>query len=212
MDGLSWSPDEKWLALRARNPDKPWTIYLVSSDGGDAKPLIPSDTEQGVPTWSADGRSIAFSDVPLVFGKASGTEVIHLFDVNSHKLSELPGSLGLWTVRWSPDGRSLCALTIDGQRLKLYDFTTKKWRPTRAEKVDNPTWSADGKYIYFDTEGDDRALRRLRVADGRVDELTSLHTYPDLAYGWSGLAPDNSPLILRNLGTTEIFALTLDSR
>src|SRR5262249_4948579 len=34
-DGLSWSPDDKWLSLRGRNPGQPWMIYRVSSSGGD---------------------------------------------------------------------------------------------------------------------------------------------------------------------------------
>ena len=212
VDGFSWSPNEKWLALRARTQGKPWMIYLVPSNGGDIQLMMPTETEQGVPTWSANGRSIAFGDVPLVFGKASGAEVIHIWDGNSHKLSELPGSRGLWTARWSPDGRFLAALTIERQRLMLYDFGTKRWRPTKAENVNNPTWSGDGRYIYFDTEGGDRALRRVSVADGRVDQLASLHSYPNLAWWWSGVTPDNSPLILRNLGITEIYSLTLESR
>jgi Tol biopolymer transport system component/DNA-binding winged helix-turn-helix (wHTH) protein len=212
VDGFSWSPNEQWFALRARAPGKPWMIYLVPSQGGDAQLIMPGEAEQGVPTWSEDGRSIAFGDVPSVFGKSSGTEAIHIFDLNTRKLTELPGSRGLWTARWSPNGKSLAALTIEGQQLMLYDFGTKKWRTTRAENVNNPTWSHDGKYIYFDTEGDDRALRRVLVADGHVDQLTSLHAYPNLAWWWSGVTPDNSPLILRNLGANEIYSLILEFR
>ena len=212
VEGFSWSPDEKWLALRARAPGENWMIHLVPSQGGDVQLMTPSEAEQGIPTWSADGRSIAFGDVPSTFGKASGTEVIHILDVNTHKLSELPGSRLLWSTRWSPDGKSIAALTIKDQRLMLYDLTTKKWRSTQAKDVNNATWSNDSKYIYFDTEGSDRALRRVSMADGHVDQLASLHTYPNLAYGWSGVTPDNSPLILRNLGTYEIYSLALESR
>lgn len=212
VDGSSWSPDEKWLALRARTPGRPWLIYLVSSQGGDVKPLVPGELEQGVPTWSANGKQIAFGDVPPTFGRASGKEIIHIFDLDTRTLSEMPGSHGLWTARWSPDGHTLAALTIADQRLMLYDFATRKWRQTNAVNVNNPTWSNDCKYIYFDTAGDDRRLWRIRVSDGHVDELISLHTYQNLAWWWSGVAPDNSPLLLRNLGSTEIYSLSLEYR
>jgi Tol biopolymer transport system component/DNA-binding winged helix-turn-helix (wHTH) protein len=211
-DGISWSPDEQWFALRARTPDKPWMIYLVPAQGGEIKPLAPSESEQGVPTWSADGRLVAFGDVPPSFGKASGKEMIHIFSLDTHAHSELPGSQGLWTARWSPDGRSLAALTIAGQQLMLYDFPTKKWRATKTGNVNNPTWSGDCKYVYFDTAGADRTLRRVRVSDGHIDELTSLHSYSNLAWWWSGVTPDSSPMILRNLGTTEIYSLSLEYR
>ena len=212
VDGLAWSPDEKTLALRGRIPGKPWNIYLVPSTGGEYKALIPGNTEQGIPTWSADGTRIAFGDVPREFSKPSGGEAIHILELNNHARSEVPESRGLWSSRWSPDGHSLSALTIEEQRLMLYDFTTKKWRSTDAKAVNNPTWSSDSKYIYFDTNIHDQALRRVRVADGHVDLLTRLHAYPDLAWWWSGVTPDNSPLILRNLGSTEIYSLALEYR
>ena len=212
VDDLAWSPDEKTLALRGRIPGKPWIIYLVPSTGGDCKALIPGNTEQGIPTWSADGTRIAFGDVPHVFSKPSGGEAIHILELSNHAVTELPESRGLWSSRWSPDGHSLSALTIEEQRVMLYDFTTKKWRSTDAKAVNNPTWSSDSKYIYFDTNIHDQALRRLRVADGHVDLLTRLHAYPDLAWWWSGVTPDNSPLILRNLGSTEIYSLALEYR
>jgi len=211
VDGLSWSPNEKWFALRARNPGEDWMIHLVPSQGGEAKLILPSKTEQGVPAWSPDGRYIAFGDVPSPFGHSAGTEVvIHLLDLKTHTVSKLPSSSGLWTARWSPDGKSLAALTIKEGQLKIYDFRTKKWRLTNAKHVNNPNWSHDGKYIYYDTNGEDRALRRVQAATGQVDQLTSLHAYPNLAWWWSGLAPDDSPLILRNLGTNEIYSLALE--
>lgn len=92
-------------------------------------------------------------------GRASSAEAIHIFGLSDGTLFELPGSRGLWTARWSPDGRFLSALAIDGERIMLFDLKTKRWRSTQAENVNNPTWSRYGKYIYFDTEGTIRALR-----------------------------------------------------
>jgi Tol biopolymer transport system component len=210
-DGLSWSPDGKWFAMRCRSAGKPWNICLVLSIGGDPTPLIPSETEQAIPTWSADSKRIAFGDVPPGNSKGSGKEAIHILRLSDRTITDLPGSRGLYTARWSPDGHLFCALTIVGHRLKLYDFQTKKWRETEAEAVDNPTWSHDGKYIYYDREAPHRALCRVRVADGHVDPLVDLRDTPVEAGWWSGVTLDNSPLILENIGTTEIYSLTLDS-
>jgi Tol biopolymer transport system component/DNA-binding winged helix-turn-helix (wHTH) protein len=211
-DGLAWSPDERWLAMRGRTPGEPWKIYLVPSGGGMPESIVPGEKEQGVPSWSADGGRIAFGDVPAVFAQASGTERIHILNLRDRSLSDLPGSRGLWTARWSPDGRYLLALTIQGQRLMLYDFQTAKWRSIGADSVNNPTWSRDQKFVYYDTLGSGRALCRISLIGGHVDRLFSLETFPTLSWWWSGVTPDNAPLILRNLGTTEIYALALDSR
>lgn len=210
-EGLSWSPDGKWFSMRARVPGKPWTIQLVPADGGEPRRIIPGEGEQAIPTWSRDSRFIAFGDVPQINGKASGKEVIHIMDISTGMMSEFPGSRGLWTARWSPDGRYLSALTVEGERIYLYDFSTRKWRSTMADHVKNSTWSKDGKYIYYDTDGLDRSLRRVVVADGRVEQLVSLREHPILDATWSGVAPDNSPLVLSDQGNAEIYSLILES-
>lgn len=210
VDGFSWSPDEKWFAIRARNPGGIWRIYLIPSQGGEPEPLTPGESEQGVPTWSADGTRLCFGDVPAVFGKPSGTEVIHIFDLRTHELSDLPGSRGLWTSRWSPDGRYISALTIEGQKLELFDFSTNTWRSTNAVHVNNPNWTRDRKFIYYDTAANDRTLQRVRINDGRVEQLANMRDYPGVAAWWSGLSPSNEPLLMRNLGSTEIYSLTLE--
>jgi Tol biopolymer transport system component/DNA-binding winged helix-turn-helix (wHTH) protein len=211
-DGLASSPDENWLLVRGRTPGTPWRVYRISAGGGKAEALVPSQGEQAIATWSPDGKSIAFGDVPAAYGRKSGTEAIHVLRLSDHSLSDLPGSRGLWTARWSPDGRHLAALTIEGQRLMLYDFAIKTWLPTDAINVNNPTWTQDSEFIYYDAAGSARSLLRVRVADGHIDKLFNLDGYPTLSWWWSGVTPDKSPLILRNLGSTEIYALTLDSR
>lgn len=210
VDGFSWSPDEKWFAIRARNPGDVWRIYLIPSQGGEPEPLMPGKSEQGVPTWSPDSARLCFGEVPAVFGRPTGAEMIHIFDLRTHKLSDLLGSHGLWTSRWSPDGRYISALSIEGQKLELFDFFTNAWRSTNAAHVNNPNWTSDSRFIYYDTEPRDRMLQRLRISDGRVEQLANLRDYPSLGAWWSGLSPKNEPLLLRNLGSTEIYSLALE--
>ena len=211
-NGLEWSPDDQWLAFRGKTGDSPWKIYLMPSSGGKPEALIPGETEQAIPTWSPDGTRIAFGDVPRVHGKSTGKETIHILDLRNRAITDLPGSRGLWTARWSPDGKYLSATEIEGGRLRLYDFKTQSWRSTQATKISNPTWSADSKYLYYDQEQNLRSLNRVSAIDGHVDELVNLAGYQILSWWWSGVAPDNSPLILRNLGSSEVYSLTLESR
>jgi hypothetical protein len=75
-----------------------------------------------------------------------------------------------------------------------------------------PNWSRDGKYIYFHSFGSDAALCRVRVTDHNLERIASLKgirlTIPPIGT-WCGLAPDDSPLVLRDVGTQEIYALDL---
>jgi dipeptidyl aminopeptidase/acylaminoacyl peptidase len=64
-----WSPDGKLLAfLRATEKDgkpDPPQIYLLSMEGGEARPLTEIPKGAGDPVWSPDGRSLAFSSTTL---------------------------------------------------------------------------------------------------------------------------------------------------
>jgi DNA-binding winged helix-turn-helix (wHTH) protein/Tol biopolymer transport system component len=213
--GVAWSPDAKRLAIRAGPPGKRKKIYLISSDGGAPEPIAAGDVDQGIPGWSPDGTRLVFGDVPEKFGVPTGLEVLHVYDIVKKTTYTLPGSEGLWTSRWSPDGRYISALTIsikEQQTLRLFDWETGTWRILGANHVNNPTWSSDSRYIYYDTEGGTRALRRIRLADGHVEQFTDLETYPVAHYGWSGIALDGSPIVLGERFDTQIYALELERR
>src|SRR6266404_2241307 len=75
-----WSPDGKMLAF-ARSNEKdgkpqPGQIFLLSMDGGEARPLTDLPKGAGGPVWSRDGHSIAFSstNIPQDFEKKKDGE------------------------------------------------------------------------------------------------------------------------------------------
>src|ERR1022692_3809145 len=69
----SGPPDGSQIAFLADDPGSPFKIYLIPSQGGSPEELLPQRHErQGMPTWSQDGRRIAFGDFPIVFEKGTG--------------------------------------------------------------------------------------------------------------------------------------------
>ena len=97
--------------------------------------------------------------------------------------------------------------------LSLFDTKLGTWRElTNAHHVNEPTWSRDSQFIYYDSEGQSPAtLRRVRVADGTVEEVASLEHCP-CATQWSGLTPDDEPLVLHDAGSVKLYALKLGTR
>ncbi|HEV2234236.1 MAG TPA: winged helix-turn-helix domain-containing protein [Terriglobia bacterium] len=212
VDGFAWSPDGKQIAMRAREPGQPWRIYLIPSQGGAPRMLTSGTTDEGIPSWSPDGRRIVFGDWPISEAVEHDRLGIHLVDLETKATTDLPGSENLWTARWSPDGRYIAALTITSRRLRVFDWVTGKWRSLNSPPVNNPSWSHNGKYFYFDSTEVNRAIYRIRLADGKLERLASLQG-TGAPTGWgSGLTPDDSLVITQDLGFIEIYALDMKWR
>jgi WD40 repeat protein len=118
----------------------------------------------------------------------------------------------LFSPHWSPDGRYIAALHADALGSMLFDFKTRKW--TELESIDAafPNWSRDSNYLYFLSSGNDAAIYRVRISDRKLGKVVSLKGVR-LTIGevgtWCGLGPDDSPLVLRDVGSQEIYALDL---
>ena len=96
------------------------------------------------------------------------------------------------------------------QRLMLYDFKTQKWSVLAATTTaDYPCWSQNGQYVYFLRKQQDAGIMRVGIRDRKVEPVVRLKGFQMTGYFgfWFGLAPDDSPLLLRDTGTREIVAL-----
>jgi Tol biopolymer transport system component len=199
-----WSPNGKQIAFQGLTPNKPWLMYLVSADGGSPQELAPGFGDIG---WSSDGQSLVFGDTPLFLQPgASRVLAIHVLDLKTRRVSTLPGSEGLYSPRWSPDGRTIAALRAGPETLQVFDLVTRKYTELGTIQVGFENWSRDSKYIYFDSPVGEIGFYRVRVSDHKLERLFSLKNVR-LADNWTGVAPDDSPLVLRDIGTQEIYAL-----
>ena len=208
-----WSPDGSQITFMGQAPDKPWQIYTVRPDGGSVDQLMPSTEDQADPTWSADGNSLAFGGQAVLEKDAATVNAIRILNLKTRALLTLKGSEGLWSPRWSPTGKQIAAMSNDGNHLYVYDVDAGTWSELAHLSLGYPTWSHDGEYIYFlqHFPAGDR-LSRVSVATHKVEDLEDLkdfHQAPFLAGYWVGLAPDDSPLLVRDVGTRDFHALTL---
>jgi WD40 repeat protein len=184
---------------------------LVSADGGLAQEALPGDEGSQVDgEWSPDGRRLAFGR--LASGGPQDNDItIQIADLETGQITAVPGSKGLFSPRWSPDGRQLAALWHDSLRLLLYDFASQRWRPlVERTYVGYPAWSRDGASLFVTEDG--RRVR-YRIADGSMEVVHSfagLRQINRLLGAWVGHAPDDSILALRDTSLDQIFALELE--
>jgi eukaryotic-like serine/threonine-protein kinase len=205
-----WSPDGSRIAYVDIRPAQSWKIFVIPADGGSPSEIFSETRNQSDPVWSSDGKNLIFGQDP-----SGGPTVIRSVDLASHEVSVIPGSQGLFSPRWSPDGRYLAAMNSQSTRLLLYDFKTQKWSDWTRELIGFPNWSRDGTYLYYDSPFTDHpTFRRIKVGQTHselVADLKGIVRYSVApAFGWSGSAPDGSALFSRNLSTDEIYALDVE--
>ena len=163
-------------------------VFVIDADGGTARSLMPG-RRGGAPTWSPDGRRLAFlrlGGVWLMNGDGSDERILARVQFPSFPI-------------WSPDGRRiafqvgdrtgektrLAVVNSDGsglQTLAAADLSVS-WPNGR------PSWSPDGKWIAF------RGGKAIRVVrqDGSEQRIVSqCSTRACLDPSWS---PDGRSLL-----------------
>jgi Tol biopolymer transport system component len=180
----AWSPDGKTLAFVKELPDFSSAIYVVGRDGrgarrllpehrgavGDALPGSPFALSERDPSWSPDGREIAFQ---------AGDGQIVTARVNDGR-RRIIAEKASYEPAWSPDGK-LIAYQCEGDLCLSNADGTGEARHLASDGGD-PSWAPDSRQLVFEhylysTEaglftGDAQSLTLLDVSSGDSEKLT----------------------------------------
>src|SRR6266478_5850039 len=172
----AWSPDSKTLAFFSSAGEKDQRqLWLVNGDVSDAKKITQLSGYAARPSWSHDGKQIAFLYIegaggggPLlaaptttgVIDKAIHNQRIAVLDIASNQLRQVsPADLHIYDFDWSPDDKMFVATAAPGPGdnnwwiAQIYTIDTAKGNATAIYKpwfqIAVPRWSPDGKSIAF---------------------------------------------------------------
>ena len=208
---MRWSPDARQIAFMGKEAGKTWKIYTVSPEGSNPQLVLDEARSQADPDWSPDGTAIVFGRSSELMAEDSTLKAIQIVDLRTRTLSTLPGSQGLFSPRWSPDGRYIAAMPLDQGRLTVFDRTTGKWANLgpAGGRFNNPVWSKDGKYIYVQSISEEGwPICRVGVPDGRIERVASFSDLnPGTVVSYWGITPDNAPIASFNSLTADIYAV-----
>ncbi len=169
----SWSPDGKHIAFISERDGHPgrapgWftsEIYVMDADGGNQQNLTNNPKDDWDPSWSPDGKRIAFHSNR----EGRFNYDIYVMDADGGNLQSLTDNRNNdWNPSWSPDGeRIVFSSSREGHVEDKFGITDEIYvmdadggnqqRLTDNRNNDwDPVWSPDGKRIAFaaDRKGD----------------------------------------------------------
>jgi dipeptidyl aminopeptidase/acylaminoacyl peptidase len=197
-----WSPDGKWLAY------SDWQyVYLVSAAGGAPQKLTPEGAHAVAPSWLPGGQSIAFNNFPY----PGMPYKIHVIDLATRRISDMPGTDRLFVPSWSPDGRYMIAMAQNPSRMVLYSAESRTWKDLHA--FDVPwgywVWANDSKSIYMGLINGDNGIYQLTVPQGDWKRLCGLEGVndPQGLDSFLSLTPEGQPAIMSRTGVGQIYSL-----
>lgn len=184
MGGV-YSPDGTRIAFTAATDGGTTDVWIADADGGNPRPITRDPADDLSPTWSPDGKRIAF------VSNRAGTPQIYVMDADGGGVRRLTfqGNYNQ-TPRWSPRG-DLIAFTGRDER-KVFDVfvvspeTGRIVRVTQDQGATNeePTWAPNGRLLAFTTDRKGPPRLVVSTPDGERQVVVTDGTAPLATPAW----------------------------
>ncbi len=230
----AWSPDGRRIAF-TRNEDvgefmthTDDDVFVMDADGDDVQQLTPErdGRSSGQPTWSPDGRQIAYVHGPSVdSGVPSRFGGLFVMNVDGSGVRRLTQGHADTDPTWSPDGREIAFTrgvnlgSPTGANTDIYVTDPAGGAPRRLTRTarlfeEAPAWSPDGSRIAFarltfQTQFDGKESIYVMNRDGTGERLVLAHQhFADGPYSLSW-SPNGRTIAFETSPTRECTAISL---
>ena len=183
----SWDSKGERFVFGGITKSEPVLVVVNTKTGNREKEVVFKELGEILnPTWSPDGRFVAFSALD------GGLSDIFLFDLETEELKKLTDDpfSDLYPT-WSPDGHTLAFVTdrfsSDLSILNIGDFQMALLDPISGDieqirgflgaKNINPQWAPDSKSLFFMSDRNGISnVYRVDLASEEITQVTNLYT------------------------------------
>lgn len=227
-----WSPDGTHLAVTGADEGRGGTgdaverpLVVLRGDGSGSRTLSHHAADVA-PTWSPDGRRVAFVEMRpvLLKGELDPVDTADVFIANAdgrnrRRVTHEPGGTELTEAAWSPGGKHIVysARYDDFNDLDLY-AVGPRGGPIRALTRNNvndydPAWSPDAKRLAFvRAPKGEQGRSRILVADASARHARPLT--PNGSYASPTWSPDGKSIAFARwvpkAGASYVFVMHAD--
>lgn len=198
------SPDGSKIFFNTPNGDG----FVIASAGGEPHKIT---THAYASAWSPDGNRLIYTSpaAPKNSSEADTLE-LHTLDLRNGTTTVVTDSRGKFGA-FFVDQDTIVAATENTTKFLLYDFKAQKWSNLWSGNILEWYLSPDRSYLYC-IIGEEPTAMRIRLSDHKIETVASLKNLrliTDFNTLKLSVAPDGSPLFARDIGTQEIYALSL---
>lgn len=199
-----------YVVVQRESGQRPRYVLEVSDqDGYNPRPLLSSPEPIMSPSWSPNGRDIAYVSFEKRF---ASIYIQNTVSGARHQLSSFPGING--APSWSPDGRRLALVLSKSGTPNIYvmNIANRQLKQLTHDYYINtePAWSPDGRtLIYTSNRSGGPQIYQINLNDGSSNRVTYDGDYNARA----SFTPDGShiAMIHRVGGIYKIALLDLDN-
>jgi TolB protein len=192
-----------------KNAARKYVLQVADTDGFNAQNVLESDEPILSPSWSPDGKSLAYVSFE------NKRPEIFIQQLATARRTKVSGFRGLNSApSWSPDGKFLAlVLSKDGSPdiYTLNTSTKRLKRLTQHRSIDTePVWSVDGREIIFTSDRSGAPqLYRISAEGGKAKRITFEGKYNAAA----NLSPDGNyiAMVHADRGQYKIGQLELET-